>query len=112
MGHSLVSGTIQQVAQPVMAEVTDDDDRERRVFRKMLRFTSFLSFPAMVGLALIAHEFITLTVGPHWEACVPLLQILAFGGAFMPIYTTYQNLVISKGRSDIYLWCNAIQIVL
>ena len=112
MGHSLVSGTIQQVAQPVMAEITDDDDRERRVFRKMLRFTSFLSFPAMVGLALIAHEFITLTVGPHWEACVPLLQILAFGGAFMPIYTMYQNLVISKGRSDIYLWCNAIQIVL
>lgn len=112
MGHSLVSGTIQQVAQPVMAEVTDDDDRERRVFRKMLRFTAFLSFPAMLGLALVAHEFITLTVGPHWEACVPLLQILALGGAFMPIYTMYQNLVISKGRSDIYLWCNAIQIIL
>lgn len=112
MGHTLVSGTIAQVAQPVMAEIAEDDDREVRVFRKMLRFTAFLSFPAMIGLALVAREFILLTVGKQWEGCVPLLQILCIGGAFMPIYTLYQNLVISKGRSDIYLWCNALQIIL
>jgi O-antigen/teichoic acid export membrane protein len=111
MGHTLVSGTIAQVAQPVMAEIAEDDDREVRVFRKMLRFTAFLSFPAMIGLALVASEFILLTVGKQWEGCVPLLQILCIGGAFMPIYTLYQNLVISKGRSDIYLWCNVVQIV-
>ena len=112
MGHTLVSGTIAQVAQPVMAEIAEDDDREVRVFRKMLRFTAFLSFPAMFGLALVAREFILLTVGEQWEGCVPLLQILCIGGAFMPIYTLYQNLVISRGRSDIYLWCNALQIIL
>jgi O-antigen/teichoic acid export membrane protein len=112
MGHSLVTGTIGQVAQPVMAEINDDMDREVRVFRKMLRFTAFLSFPAMLGLALVAREFILITVGPKWLGCVPLLQILCVGGAFLPLYAVYQNMVISKGRSDIYLWCNAVQIVL
>ena len=112
MGHSLVTGTIGQVAQPVMAEITDDQEREARVFRKMLRFTAFLSFPAMLGLALVAREFILITVGPKWLECVPLLQILCVGGAFLPLYAVYQNLVISRGRSDIYLWCNAVQIVL
>lgn len=111
MGHSLVTGTIGQVAQPVMAEINDDLDREVRVFRKMLRFTAFLSFPAMLGLALVAREFILITVGPKWLGCVPLLQILCVGGAFLPLYAVYQNMVISKGRSDIYLWCNAVQIV-
>ena len=112
MGHALVSGTVQQVAQPVLAAIADDDEREVRVFRKLLRFTSFLAFPAMLGLALVAHEFIVLTVGEQWLGCVPLLRMLCIGGAFMPIYTMYQNLVISKGRSDIYLWCSAIQMVL
>ena len=112
MGHSLVSGTLQQVAQPVMTEIAADDEREVRVFRKMLRFTAFLSFPAMFGLVLVAREFILLTVGSQWLGCVPLLQILCIGGAFMPVYTMYQNLVISKGRSDIYLWCSTVQIVL
>ena len=112
MGHSLVTGTIQQVAQPVMAEISDDNDREVRVFRKMLRFTAFLSFPALLGLALVAREFILITVGPKWLECVPLLQILCVGGAFLPLYAVYQNLVISKGRSDIYLWCSVVQIVL
>ena len=112
MGHSLVTGTIQQVAQPVMAEISDDNDREVRVFRKMLRFTAFLSFPVMLGLALVAREFILITVGPKWLECVPLLQILCVGGAFLPLYAVYQNLVISKGRSDIYLWCSVVQIVL
>jgi O-antigen/teichoic acid export membrane protein len=112
MGHSLVTGTIQQVAQPVMAEISDNNDREVRVFRKMLRFTAFLSFPVMLGLALVAREFILITVGPKWLECVPLLQILCAGGAFLPLYAVYQNLVISKGRSDIYLWCSVVQIVL
>ena len=82
------------------------------MFRKMLRFTAFLSFPAMLGLALVAREFILITVGPKWLGCVPLLQILCVGGAFLPLYAVYQNMVISRGRSDIYLWCNAVQIVL
>ena len=29
----------------------------------------------------------------------------------MPIYTLYQNLAISKGRSDVYMWCNIGQVV-
>ena len=112
MGHSLVTGTIQQVAQPVMAEIGDDSDREVRVFRKMLRFTAFLAFPVMFGLALVAREFILITVGEKWLGCVLLLQMLSVGGAFLPLYAVYQNQIVSKGRSDLYLWCSAVQVLL
>ena len=66
----------------------------------------------MLGLALVAYEFIMLTVGPTWERCVPLLQILCIGGAFLPLHTLYQNFIISRGRSDVYLRLVALQIVL
>ena len=78
----------------------------------MLRFTAFLSFPLMFGLTLVAHEFILVTIHEKWLDSVPLLQILCISGAFVPFYTLYQNLAISNGRSDIYLWCNISQIVL
>lgn len=111
MASSLVSSTIAQVSQPVLARIADDESRERRVFRKLARFTAFISFPAMLGLAMVADEFIRLTIGAQWESCVPLLRVLCLSGAFLPLCTLYQNLMISRGRSDLYLWGNVAQVI-
>ena len=104
MGYSFISGTVSSVAQPVLTEVSNDPARQLGVLRKMLRFTAFLSFPAMLGLAFIAREFIVITITEKWLPCVPMLQMLCIWGAFMPIITLYSNLVISKGKSNIYMW--------
>ena len=112
MASAFVANAVGQVAQPVLASVKEEQGRSVRVFRKMLRFTAFLSFPAMFGLAIISNEFILLTIGKRWIDAVPLLQMLCIGGAFVPFYTLYQNVAISNGRSDIYMFCNIVQIVL
>ena len=112
MASAFVANAVGQVAQPVLASVKEEQGRSVRVFRKMLRFTAFLSFPAMFGLAIISNEFILLTIGKRWIDAVPLLQMLCIGGAFVPFYTLYQNVAISNGRSDIYMFCNIAQIVL
>ena len=104
MGHSLITGMVSGVAQPVLTEVANDAGRQRNVFRKMLRFTAFISFPAMFGLALIAHELIVISVTDKWLDSVPILQLLCIWGAFLPILSLYSNLIISKGKSDIYMW--------
>ena len=77
----------------------------------MLRFTAFLAFPAMFGLAMISHEFILLLISDKWAESVPLLRILCISGAFLPFYTMYQNLIISRGKSVIYMWCTIALIV-
>ena len=112
MAYSTISGTIEQVAQPVLAQIADDGDREKRVFRKLMRFTAFLSFPALFGLSLVSREFILITIGEKWAECIPMLQVLCIGGAFFAFNTIYQQLAISSGRSDIYMWCNIAQIIL
>ena len=112
MASAFVANAVGQVAQPVLASVKEEHGRSVRVFRKMLRFTAFLSFPAMFGLAIISNEFILLTIGKRWLDAVPLLQMLCIGGAFIPFYTLYQNIAISNGRSDSYMFCNIAQIVL
>ena len=116
MANSLVASTVGQIAQAVLVEASPsdhyEDSRELQVFRKMLRFTCFLSMPLMFGFALVANEFILITIGDKWTGCVPLLQVLCLSGAFVPLYTMYQNLAMSQGRSDIFMWLNIGQIAL
>jgi len=104
MGINTVNGMVQDVAQPVLTRVRDDVGRYRNVFRKMLRFVSFISFPCMLGIGLIAHEFLEIIAGEKWLESATLLSMLSIYGAFFPITTLYSNLTISQGRSDINLW--------
>ena len=104
MGSSTINGMVAGVAQPVLAQVRNEPDRYRHIFRKMLRFTSFISFPAMFGLALIAPEFILLVAGKKWIPSIDILQMLCIYGAFFPIVTLYSNLVISQGKSAITMF--------
>lgn len=108
--YSIVSGMVGQMAQPVVATVQDDRDRQKRVFRKMTRFTAFISFPLMFGLIIVARELIVCTVTAKWLESVPLLQMLCVGGAFMPFYNLYQGLALGHGKSGVYMWCNIGQI--
>ena len=104
MGASTITGMVQGVAQPTFVEVGDDLERLRRAFSKMLRFTCFISFPLMFGLSLVAPEFIVVLIGNKWLSSAHLMQILCIGGAFLPIATLYYNLIISRGKSDVYMW--------
>lgn len=106
MGSSLISSTIGGVAQPIFAQATDDKAKQLSIFRKMLRFTSYISFPTMLGLALIAPEFILLTIKDKWIDCIPILQQLCIWGAFFPITTLCSYLLISRGKSNLNLYSN------
>ena len=104
-----INGMVTSVAQPTLAQVTDDLGRYRQVFRKMLRFICFVSFPAMLGLGLVAQEFILLAGGEKWRESGLILSLLCIHGAFVPITTLYSNLTISRGRSGINMACTIAQ---
>ncbi|MBR5814048.1 MAG: lipopolysaccharide biosynthesis protein [Bacteroidaceae bacterium] len=112
MGGEIVNGMVNAVAQPVLAQVVDDCERQLRVFRKMLRFTAFVSFPAMFGLSLVAPELISIVITDKWIESAGMLRILAVWGAFMPIQSLLTNLLISCGRSRTFMWATIVQGVL
>ena len=103
MGNMLIGGMITGVAQPVLVEVKDDPEREARVFRKMVRFGAFVSFPAMLGLAFVAPEFIEILLGSKWMESVPFLQLFCLWGAIGYMWNLYTSLLVGHGRSDVYL---------
>ncbi len=109
MAIATIGGMVQGVAQPVLRESrrpAPDPSHvggggSAAVFRKLLRFTCFVSFPCLLGLALIAEDFIVLLAGEKWHDSALLLSMLCVYGAFSPVVTLYSNLVISRGRSTI-----------
>lgn len=103
-GHSLITGMINGVAQPVLASVANDPQRQLAVFHKMLRFTAFISFPAMFGLSIISKEFIVIAITDKWIESARLMQLLCIWGAFIPINKLFAHLLISRGRSSVFMF--------
>lgn len=104
MCSSSINGMLTGVAQPVMAQVRGNRERSRQVFRKMLRFVSFVSFPCMFGIGLISREFLLIFTGPKWEESAYLLSLLSIYGAVFPLLTLYGQMVISQGKSNINMY--------
>ncbi len=109
MGYSVLYGMVKEVAQPTLSRVTDEHERQKRIFRKLLRFTAFIAFPALFGLSFITPELITIAITSKWAASAEILRTLCIGSAFLAIGNLYSNLIISKGKSDIYMWSTIVQ---
>lgn len=104
MGNQLMGGMLNAVSQPVLVQVIDDSERQSRVFRKMVRFGAFISFPMMLGLAFVAKEFILILLGAKWLPSVYFLQVFCIWGAFWYLQSLYTNLLISHEKSNYYLY--------
>lgn len=109
MASNVINGMVSSVAQPTLAQVGGDNGRHVHVFRKMMRFVAFVSFPAMLGLGTVAGEFILLVGGEKWAESGQVLSLLCIYGAFVPVTTLYSNLTISRGHSGVNMACTVGQ---
>jgi O-antigen/teichoic acid export membrane protein len=63
----------------------------------------------MLGLALVAKEFIVILLTEKWLESARLMQMLCVAGAFVPISSLFSNLLITRGHSTVYMWCSIAQ---
>lgn len=103
MPSTSLTGVIQQVIFPVLSQIQDDDQRLGNNYRRMLRFTVFIVFPIMIGMAALAHPLVISLVTDKWAQCVPYLQIICFSSMWYPVHAINLNLLQVKGRSDLFL---------
>lgn len=103
----LIQGMLGQVAQPVLVGLGDERARQMAALRKLVRFAAFIGFPLLLGFGMVAKEFITLAIGQKWIVSAGYIQTLCVAGATMPIFTVLSNMVVSRGRSGLYLAATA-----
>jgi len=98
-----LTGVLQQVTFPVLSKIQEDTERLASSYRRMLRFTVFLVFPIMIGMAALAYPLVISLVTDKWAQCVPYLQVICFASMWYPVHAINLNLLQVKGRSDLFL---------
>lgn len=107
-----LTGVLQQVTFPVLSHIQQDDERLAGSYRRMLRFSVFCVFPIMIGMAALAHPLVITLVTDKWAQCVPYLQLICFASMWYPVHAINLNLLMVKGRSDLFLRLEIIKKIL
>ena len=98
-----VDGTLGRVAFPALVLLQDDKSRLREAMRRMMRCSTFLVFPLMVGVAVCSYSLIRLLYGEKWTPAVPYMTLSCFSFALWPFHTINLKGIIALGRSDVFL---------
>lgn len=104
-----VTGVIQGVTFPVLSKMQDDNEALARNYRRMLKVTAFIVFPLMLMLSALARPLVITLITAKWEACILLLQIICFSMMWYPVHAINLNLLMVKGRSDLFLRLEVIK---
>ena len=103
-GYSFIMSMVRNVSQPMLVQLRDNPSESLGAFRKLIRFTAFVSFPTMIGLSIVAPELIPLLLTDKWLNSAYILSILCIGGAFTSMASLFSYLFVSMNKSSLYMW--------
>jgi len=109
---SNINGSLQAVLFPALSAQQEDRPRVKAMVRRSIMTSSFVVFPVLVGLAVVAEPLVKLLLTDKWLPCVPFLQIYCAVYALWPLHTANLQAINALGRSDIFLKLELIKILL
>lgn len=98
-----ITASVQKVSYPVLSSIKEDEDKLRAAYKKIIKTSVFITFPLMIGLAVVGNPLIRLIFGQKWVNSIPYFQILCFAGMLFPLHAINLNILQVKGRSDLFL---------
>jgi O-antigen/teichoic acid export membrane protein len=83
----------------LFAQIQNDDERFRRIFREIANKTSIITFPVMLALIAVAYPLIEVVWSAKFLPSVPYFQLLCLATLFSPLYTLNISALNSRGES-------------
>jgi O-antigen/teichoic acid export membrane protein len=84
----------------------------RRYLLSLTEAVSLVTFPATIGLGLVAPEFIGVFLGSRWSDAVAPLEILAFYGSIRTVSALLGPLLTALRETRFLMWTNIAAAVL
>jgi O-antigen/teichoic acid export membrane protein len=98
---SQITSVLTRVMFPALASIQRDKARCRKIFLKVIAAISLFTFPAMLGLLVVAEDFVQVVFGSKWTGMIPVLRVLCIVGMLQSVNGTVGWIYNSQGRSDI-----------
>lgn len=100
---SNVNTAIGSVLFPAMSQYQNDREKVKQMTRRVIQVSSYVMWPLMIGLGVIAEPMVRVILTDKWLNCVPYLRIFCFTYGLWPIHTANLQAVNAMGRSDLFL---------
>jgi O-antigen/teichoic acid export membrane protein len=100
---SRIAGPIQEVLFPAFSRMQDDPARIAGLWVRATRLVGAISVPALVGLAILAPDFVDTVLGKRWSDVAPLVQVLAWVGLLQSLQTINSNILQALDRTSMLL---------
>lgn len=71
---------VAQVLFPAMSRIQEQPALIADYWRRSIRLLGAIAMPALVGLILVAPDFVAVALGPEWRDAVPVIQLLGVVG--------------------------------
>ena len=97
----MINPIVTKVAFPVFSKLQNDINKLKRGYLKVLQLLSFVNFPLMVGLAVVAPVAVPIVFGKQWLPSIVLIQILTIVGLLRSTGNPVGSLLLAKGRADL-----------
>ena len=94
-----VTALASEVTPSIFAAAQNDKAALRRYLRIVTEGIAFISFPATIGMALLADHFVLLVFGDHWSAAIMPLRLLALVGALRAITPILSQVLIATDQA-------------
>jgi O-antigen/teichoic acid export membrane protein len=94
-----IAGPIQEVLYPAFSRMQDEPKRMASVWITVNRLVGAISIPALVGLAVVASEFVHVVLGAKWAAAVPVIQVLAWVGLLQSLQRLNSGILQARDRT-------------
>ncbi|WDF46963.1 lipopolysaccharide biosynthesis protein [Chryseobacterium sp. KACC 21268] len=107
-----LSNALNKVTFPLFAKLGDDDVKLKDVYKKIMKLVIFIIAPILLMAIVIAEPLIRFLLTEKWLPAVPYFQILSLAGILYPIHSYNLNILMVKGKSDLFLKLEIVKKIL
>jgi O-antigen/teichoic acid export membrane protein len=111
MPFNQIASPIQEVLYPAFARMQDDPERIGRGWLRVNRVVAAISVPSLLGLIIVAPDFIPTVLGSRWDAAIPVVQILSWVGLLQSLQRMNSSILAARDRTQALLRYSVIVLV-
>jgi len=104
-----ISGSLQTVLFPAFSAKQDNTADLKKMIRRTINYSSYILFPLLLGLVVIAKPLILLLLTSKWLPSVPYFQLYCIIYMIQPIAAIHLQAMNAIGKSDKYLLAELIK---
>jgi O-antigen/teichoic acid export membrane protein len=107
-----VTSLVTTVAPTYLAAVQKEPAELRRYVRTLTEALALATFPATIGLGLVAREVVPLVFGHKWDGMIVPLEVLSIYAAFRSIVALLSKVLTAVGNARFVMWNDLAALVI